>query len=175
MEIEKVRLRDSREVTLRLLSPSDKNSLLSMVLDLSEDALMWSSPPYDEVKVDRWMTGADSGLSVVAIHGDRLVGIAAIYHRPRPRERGIGGMMIYIHQDFHGVGLGTAMTENLLVLAKKRGLHRIGLEVVEDNKAAVQLYKKFGFEIEGVLRDAYYGADKMYHNSLAMGLLFSEN
>lgn len=174
MKKRSVKLKDQREVTLRLLLPEDKEQLLSMVASFSVDALMWSNPPYDEEKVNRWMSGTKSGLSIVAIFENRLVGIAAIYQFPRPRQKGIGDMMIYIHQDFHGVGLGTVMTENLLVLARNKGLHRIGLEVVQENEAAVRLYKKLGFEIEGILKDAYYGADKKYHNILVMGVLLSK-
>ncbi len=165
-----VKLKDDREVMFRFLMMEDKDALMDMVSSLSEEALRWSSPPYDEAKVIRWMSGVGTDLSLVAIYEKRLVGITAIHHRiSRPRERGIGGMMIYIHQDFHGVGLGTAMTERLLSLAKSKGLHRIGLEVVEDNLAAVALYKKMGFEIEGTLRDAYFGVNQKYCNVLVMG------
>ncbi|MGD9380891.1 MAG: GNAT family N-acetyltransferase [Candidatus Thorarchaeota archaeon] len=171
----KVQLRDGREVTLRLLKPDDEEQLLGMFTRLSEDALMWSNPPYDEEKIGRWMRGAETGLSVVAVSDNSIVGIAAVHEYTRPREKGTGGMVIYIHQDFHGVGLGTAMTKNLLSIAEKKGLHRIGLWVVEDNSAAVGLYKKFGFKVEGVLQDAYFGTDKKYHNMLVMGILFPEN
>ncbi|MFW9979354.1 MAG: GNAT family N-acetyltransferase [Candidatus Thorarchaeota archaeon] len=174
MEEQTTRLRNGREVVLRLLRPDDRDSLLSMMSALSNDALRWSNPPYDSAKIDRWMSGAESGLSIVAICEEQLVGISAIYEFTRPREKGIGGMMIYIHQDFHGVGLGTVMTENLLVLAKKKKLHRVGLEVVEDNKSAVALYTKLGFKIEGVLHDAYFGEDGRYHNLLVMGILFQD-
>lgn len=43
--------------------------------------------------------------------------------------------------------------------------------MVEDNDAAVRLYKRFGFKIEGTMKDAYYGTDEKYHNMLVMGLL----
>jgi len=115
------------------------------------------------------MTGVGKGLSLVAVHDGRIVGIAGIHTPSLPRMRGIGDMMIYLHQDFHGAGLGTAMTEKLLALAKNKGLHRVGLEVVEDNRAAVHLYEKCGFTIEGISVDAYYGADGKYHNMLVMG------
>jgi RimJ/RimL family protein N-acetyltransferase len=168
-------LKDGREVSLRRLMPEDKEQLLSMVTSLSRAALMWSNSPYDEERISRWMSDTESGLSVVAIFENTIVGVAAIHQYTRPRQMGIGGMMIYLHQDFHGVGLGTVMTENLLVLAKNKGLHRIHLEVVEENEAAVRLYKKLGFKVEGILKDAYYGADEKYHNMLVMGILFSED
>ncbi|MFW9833159.1 MAG: GNAT family N-acetyltransferase [Candidatus Thorarchaeota archaeon] len=175
MEELDVQLADGREVVLRLLRSDDKELLMEMFASMSENALFWSNPPYDEPKIDRWMTGSKTGLSLVALSTDRLVGITAVYQDPRPRLRRVGGMMIYIHQDFHGVGLGTEMTNHLLTLARNKDLHRISLDVVEDNKAAVKLYKKLGFEIEGVMRDAYFGADNKYHNLLVMGILFPED
>jgi len=54
---------------------------------------------------------------------------------------------------------------------KKYHLHRVGLHVVADNERAVHLYKKFGFKIEGILIDSYFGRDGKYHNELAMGLI----
>lgn len=175
MEKRKARLRDGREVTLRLLEPNDKEQLLGMFTRFSQDALMWSNPPYDEEKISRWMGGAETGLSIVAVFDNNLVGIAAIHEYTRPRKKGTGGMVIYIHQDFLGVGLGTTMTKNLLSIAEKKGLHRIGLWVIEDNKAAVGLYRKLGFKIEGLLQDAYFGTDGKYHNMLVMGIVFPEN
>jgi putative acetyltransferase len=168
------KLKDGREIVLRLLKPDDRGRLLQMVNSFSDETLLWSNPPYDEARIDRWMSGASDGLSFVAVHEQDIVGIVAIYRQSRPREQGIGGMMIYLHQDFHGVGLGTIMTQRVLKLAKITGLHRIGLEVVEDNVVAVQLYKRVGFKVEGVLADAYYGADERYHNMLVMGKLLAE-
>jgi RimJ/RimL family protein N-acetyltransferase len=86
-------------------------------------------------------------------------------------ERATGDLLIYLHQDFHKVGLGTALLTQLLKLARKEGLHRIGLHVVVDNKCAVHLYEKFEFKVEGVLRDSYFGEDGKYHDELSMGLI----
>ncbi len=107
-------------------------------------------------------------IGLVALDGDRIVGWCSIYKQPHPRRKGIGDLGIYLHQDFHGVGLGTAMTKQALALAEEQGMHRISLEVVEDNKAAVRLYKKTDFKTDGRLRDAYFGDDNRYHDSLIM-------
>jgi RimJ/RimL family protein N-acetyltransferase len=78
---------------------------------------------------------------------------------------------MYLHQDFHNVGLGAAMLPKLLELARREGLHRVGLTVVAENARAVRLYEKFGFKVEGVLKDAYFGEDGKYHDELAMALI----
>jgi RimJ/RimL family protein N-acetyltransferase len=73
------------------------------------------------------------------------------------------------------VGLGTAMLSKLIDLAKKEGLHRVGLTVVADNKPAINLYKKFGFKTEGAKKDAYFGEDGKYHDEIMMGLILANS
>jgi len=63
------------------------------------------------------------------------------------------------------------MLTKLLELAEKEKLHRIELSVIVDNKQAINLYKKFGFKVEGVKKDAYLGEDEKYHDELVMGLI----
>jgi putative acetyltransferase len=49
-------------------------------------------------------------------------------------------------------------------------LHRLELQVYTDNERAINLYKKFGFEIEGTLRDYAYG-DGHYLDAYEMARL----
>jgi len=162
-------LKDGREVRLRSLAVDDKERLLTMFSSMSESALRWGMPPYTRERIERWFAGIQDMFGVVALNSDRIVGYSSIYRQPYPRRKGIGDLGIYLHQDFHGVGLGTAITEQMLALAEEQGMHRISLEVVEDNKVAVLLYSKFGFKTEGKLRDSYFGGDNRYHNTLIMG------
>jgi putative acetyltransferase len=175
MDNHRVELKDGRVVTLRLLETSDTDKLLDMFSKMSDKALEWGMPPYTRETIDRWVSNIERLIPLVAVFNEKIVGYAAVFKHTHSRERGVSDMGIYLHQDFHGVGLGTAMTETILSIAKQEGLHRIGLHVVEDNVAAVKLYKKLGFVIEGTIRDAYYGADGKYHNMLVMGIVFHEN
>ena len=175
MKSRKVRLKDEREITLRLLELSDRDRLVHLFSTMSEEALEWGMPPYTKETIDRWLSNFERSIPLVAICEDRIVGYAGIFKHAHPREKGIADFGIYLHQDFHNVGLGTVMTETLLSITEEQGLHRVGLHVVEDNLAAVNLYKKLGFVIEGTMREAYYGADKKYHNLLVMGILLSRS
>ncbi len=172
MDERMVELKDSRKVTLRLLEVSDRDQLLDMFSTMSDKALEWGMPPYAKETIDRWMSNIEKLIPLIAIFNEKIVGYASVFRHTHPREKGVSDMGIYLHQDFHGVGLGTAMTETVLSIAKEQGLHRISLHVAEDNIAAVKLYKKLGFIIEGTMRDAYYGVDGKYHNMLVMGIVF---
>ena len=63
------------------------------------------------------------------------------------------------------------MTKKLLELAEKERMHKMELQVVADNRAAIRLYEKFGFKIEGVSRESFLGNDGKYHDMLHMGLI----
>lgn len=58
-----------------------------------------------------------------------------------------------------------------LEAARAFGVHRVELTVREDNKNATALYKKIGFEIEGLMRAAMK-VDGVYENTYLMSLLF---
>jgi putative acetyltransferase len=62
-----------------------------------------------------------------------------------------------VRDDWQGKGVGTALMQAGIDLADKwLNLTRLELEVYTDNEAAIRLYKKFGFVIEGTLvRFAY--------------------
>lgn len=57
-----------------------------------------------------------------------------------------------------------------LEAARAFGLHRVELTVREDNGNAIALYKKVGFEIEGLMRDAIK-VDGVRKNVVLMAIL----
>lgn len=76
--------------------------------------------------------------------------------------------------NFRGKGVGSFATNQALMHAfDDLNLHRIGLTVLESNKAAIALYSKIGFKSEGILKDAVYKSG-VYHNMVTMALLKSD-
>jgi RimJ/RimL family protein N-acetyltransferase len=168
----KANLKDGKEVTLRFLKANDGNELFQMFSSMSDGALEWSMAPYTMDVIQRWISNIQNLIPLVAEYGKKVVGYAVIYRFPAPRRKGIGDFAIYLHQDFHNVGLGTAMTERVLQLAKAERMHKIELSVVAENKNAIHLYKNLGFQIEGVTKDSFYGRDGKYHDLVHMGIIF---
>jgi len=174
LDVFNVRLKDGRTVLIREFRIEDKEKLIEMYGSLSNDAVRWGLPPYTRERIEGWwLSNLQSLIAIVAFYSDKIVGHAQIYKFPHPRRKGTSDVLIYLHQDFHNVGLGTAMLTRLMELAKKEGLHRIGLRVIADNKPAIRLYQKFGFKVEGLMKDAYLGEDGRYHDELVMGLILA--
>jgi ribosomal protein S18 acetylase RimI-like enzyme len=109
----------------------------------------------------------------VALAGDVIIGWCSIASIPRPVFAHSGVLGMGIIASHRGKGIGKALMQATLDKAKERGLTRIELELREDNITALELYKKFGFEVEGLKRNATK-IDGHYSNDLIMGLLFEE-
>lgn len=102
--------------------------------------------------------------SYVAELDGKIVGNIGFEHSQRPRTSHCASFGIGVHDDYHGMGIGSQLLETVLELADNwLNIMRIQIEVTVDNKAAIALYSKYGFEIEGeaqysVYRDGDYVA-----------------
>ncbi len=82
---------------------------------------------------------------------EKIVGVACLWAIVEEAHITLLG----IHPDFRQQGLGTLLLVSLLEDAIARNLSRATLEVNINNVKAINLYKKFGFEIAGK-RKRYY-------------------
>lgn len=72
-----------------------------------------------------------------------------------------------------GKGIGMSASQQVLKHGfNDLGLHRIWLTCTENNEIAFHLYKKLGFEVEGVMRNAVY-KDGCFKNLILMSVLNS--
>ncbi|RPJ02832.1 MAG: GNAT family N-acetyltransferase [Chloroflexi bacterium] len=93
---------------------------------------------------------------LAAVVKDRVVGHLGL-HLESGRRAHSAGLGMMVHADYQGRGVGTALMAAAINLAENwLALSRIELTVFTDNAAGVALYRKFGFEIEGTLRDCAF-------------------
>ncbi len=93
---------------------------------------------------------------LVAVVDGKVVGQLGLHLNSGRRVHAASlGMMV--HDDFQGRGVGSALMQAAIELAENwLNISRIELEVYTDNTIAQGLYQKFGFQIEGILRDQAY-------------------
>lgn len=113
----------------------------------------------------------DNWPHLVAIDEGKVIGWCDISALDRPVFAHIGALGIGILAPYRGQGVGAALLKEALERAKAKGLTRIELTVREQNTTAINLYKKFGFVIEGTHKNAVR-IDDHYENHLFMALLF---
>jgi L-phenylalanine/L-methionine N-acetyltransferase len=100
----------------------------------------------------------DGLFSLLACMKNEVIGQLGLHTFPNNfRRRHVGQIGMAVRDDWQGRGVGTALMQAAIDLADKwLNLSRLELEVYTDNEAAIRLYKKFGFNIEGTLiRFAY--------------------
>ena len=87
---------------------------------------------------------------LVAEVGGRVVGVSSLHRGRSPRVQHIAGCGMSVHPDYWNQGVGSTLMAAIVDLADNwLNLKRIELEVYADNAAAIHLYEKFGFVIEG--------------------------
>ena len=75
---------------------------------------------------------------------------------------------IALYQEYCGLGIGKAMLEMLLNIAKQVGYEQAELEVIANNKSAIALYEKLGFQKYGTIPDNMKYADGSYADAYWM-------
>ena len=93
---------------------------------------------------------SDNQITLLAFLNDKIAGIVNITADQRKRVRHIGDLFIVIGKRYWNNGLGSLLLEEVIEWAQASGiLRRLQLTVQTRNQAAVHLYQKHGFVIEG--------------------------
>jgi putative acetyltransferase len=85
----------------------------------------------------------------------------------------VGVLSLFVHDRFRRLGIGSKLLQFLLASGRFYRLLRLELSVVCDNEAALRLYHKSGFQIEGRLAGALR-YDGRFHDAYVMSLLGHE-
>lgn len=66
---------------------------------------------------------------------------------------------IAVHPEFRNTGIGSLLMEHMIKTAKSEGITSMTLEVRKGNSAAIRLYEKYNFSVQG-LRKGYYADNR---------------
>jgi ribosomal protein S18 acetylase RimI-like enzyme len=128
------------------------------------------APPLEEargLRSQQHRPGLSASGRAVRGRSRRLVHVVP---KARPVHAHVGVLGMALLPEFRGQGLGERLMREALDAARVFGLHRVELTVREDNKNAIALYRKIGFEVEGLMREAIK-VDGVCQNMALMGLL----
>lgn len=150
-------LRDGRTVRIRRTEPGDAAALLAYLRQVGGETVnltFGAEGPGIEVEEEREylarVAAADNSLAIVAVVEEEIVGALTFDGGRRPRMRHVGEFGISVLQAFTGHGVGRALLEYLIDWAEQGGVVRkINLKVRADNVAAIGLYERMGWVLEG--------------------------
>lgn len=108
-----------------------------------------------ERRIARYRQDIDDprGYAWVAVYNGSLVGFARGCWQD---EQTIQGHGLFVDPPHQGRGIGEALFQRVLAQTKKGDTVR--LLVIENNERAKSLYRKHGFEANGLADKAFYGA-----------------
>jgi putative acetyltransferase len=123
----------------------------------AEPSNVWATLQLPFPSLETWqkrLTSLPEGaFSLVACRAEEVVGQVGIEMRKNPRRRHAATLGMAVKTSARRQGVGSALLTAGINLAERwLAVRRIELEVYTDNEAAVALYKKFGFVVEGTLR-----------------------
>ncbi len=166
-------------ISIREIHENDAESFLALCKRLDEETQFMMLEPGERLttaaeqreRIKRLLLRENQTI-LVAEAGQRLVGYLAALGGEYRRNRHTAHIVIGILQDFAGQGIGTRLFAEIEGWAQKRGIHRLELTVMAHNTTALGLYKKAGFEIEGVRKDSLFVNDR-YVDEYYMAKLLS--
>jgi len=112
---------------------------------------------------------SSKNLCLVAVVGDRIVGFSRCEGSPLKRLAHKVTFGVGVSKEFWGYGIGKALLQESIDWADANGIRKIALEVLETNEKAIQLYKKMGFLVEGILKNDKCLADGRFYHTIIMG------
>jgi len=140
-------------VTIRAMRASDIEAVTAM-LNLPGFRHGTLRLPYQSVEETRkrFESMPRGNVSIVAEVDGVPVGDAHLM-RLQGRRSHAASIGMGVHDNFTGKGVGSALMQALVDTADNwLDIKRLELTVYTDNTAALALYKKFGFETEGLLK-----------------------
>lgn len=157
----------STTTSIRRLEDGDACSLLQFYNGLSEESKRTFRPlgavttvaACERIVRDN-QPGTDDKHDLVAVAANRIVGWGFL-HNLNSAEPFLG---LATADEWQGTGVGTALMDAVMTVARGRGLARVALTVVQDNDVARGMYERRGFVRNG----EFIGGDGLaYYQMLA--------
>nr|WP_294466165.1 GNAT family protein [uncultured Sellimonas sp.] len=164
-----------KKIALRNAGEQDAQLLLDYMKKTSEETRFLVREPEEftmteeqEAEFIKHINDSETDLMLLAFLDGVFIGNSSFSGMNRMRYRHRASMGIALYQKYTGMGIGRAMIEKLLEIARETGYEQMELEVVADNKRAVHLYESIGFQIYGTFPDNMKYADGTYADAYWM-------
>ena len=145
------------ELLIREADPTDATDLVAFLnrvsletdfTSLDKDGILLTNSEMG-IFLEKQAT-SDNQITLLALLDGEIAGLVNITADQRKRVRHIGDLFIVIGKKYWNNGLGSFLLEEVVEWAQASGiLRRLQLTVQTRNQAAVHLYQKYGFVIEG--------------------------
>jgi GNAT superfamily N-acetyltransferase len=143
-------LRDGRPVLLRPFAERDVDALYDFFhrMPVEYRRFAWDNVD-NRALIDSWGRAIDYNkvFPLLAFDGSRIVADATLHLRKGGPLRLVGRIKWMLDPGFRGVGLGTLLVNQLVGIARERGLRHVSSMLISDLEAdAVRTLEELGFQ-----------------------------
>ncbi len=154
------------KITIRPAVIADIPSLRIMFeeLDDLDLSLLYANllDPYFEQRIKRWMED-EAMYILVAFHDDLAVGTIIMERGRLAWTQHTAQLMIATHPDYRRYGVATVLTEEVIPFAEKYGVEKLYARILPQQRAAISMAKRAGFQREASLKDHVKDKYDRYH------------
>jgi len=148
-------------------------------LDRESDFLMYDPGEREkyyekQAKDFETFSEADNRTILLAMKQHSIVGYLLIVQGALNRNRHSAYLAMGVLKKYQGQGIGTKLLQSGKKWAKKRGIIRLELTVMQHNLPAIRLYTKLGFVCEGMKKKSLKVNDQ-WINELYMACFLDSN
>jgi len=163
--------------TVRLATEADASALIELRRKLFAETsyMLWESAEFTQTAESERQRIANlnaqpNSLVLLAEHGPQVVGLLSAIGGERNRLRHVASLALGVARSHWGQGIATSMVREAVAWSARIGLKRLELTVHTSNLAAVSVYLRCGFQVEGVRRSSLL-VDGTYVDEYLMSLL----
>jgi putative acetyltransferase len=141
MKVRHIEKKDIPEIKVILEQPSCFNNTFELPY-----------PSLDSVE-SRFGSLPENFYGLVAVVEEKIAGIVGLQVFSKPRRKHVAVVALTVNEKYKRNRVGFKLTESIIDLAVNwLAVSRVELQVFTDNDAAISLYKKFEFVIEGTAK-----------------------
>ncbi len=152
----------NENIIFRNIEKTDTEALWNMMNELDYETKFMLYEPGERIKnlsrlqgtVDNAVDGND--LCFIAMNENEIVGYIVAQVGALKRIRHSAYIVVGIREKYRHRGIGTKFFKKLNKWAEENNILRLELTVICNNEIALNLYKKNGFQIEGIKRKSMY-------------------
>ncbi len=159
MKFDAIHIKDklNRDVVLRSAETSDAEALIEYLkITTGETPYLIREPEEVTITLEQEKRFIESKINeerelmlIATIDGKHIGNCSLMNIAPYKRYNHRCEVAIALYQEYCGCGIGKAMMQTVLDVAKELGYEQAELEVIADNKGAIAMYEKLGFKKYG--------------------------
>ncbi|QHZ47370.1 GNAT family N-acetyltransferase [Bacillus sp. NSP9.1] len=172
--VEHIWTKDGKEAVIRPVRPEDAGDIIEAVADVMNSGVyIQKERPRtleEETAFIHEMREKDNMYAAVEMDG-KVYGIARVIRGELQMKKHTGLFRTWLHSRAQGLGIGKKIMSYTLDWCRRHSLHKLCLTVFPSNEAALALYKKSGFIIEGVQKEQIL-ANGIFEDEVLMAYFF---